>query len=376
MISEKSGRCLMLKNDQRMLIALAPITRPVTGRREVSVKLLSRLQGAYSREKGAVSVDYSPRLPGWKGMGIKGIACLKFLMSVCKSKISGADIDVYIALNDRRGLIFDFFVIFVSKPFVSKFVLHHHSRAYVEKTAWMMSNIVRVASGAAALHVFQCNRLSESFIRRYRCPWLQVESLNNSFAVDHEEESRNIDGVGVSEGGRLRVGYLSKLCREKGVGEFLAVADRFSHDIDFEFSIVGSGGNEFHEDIQRAENIEFVGALYGEDKYSWYRSIDIFLFPTWYDAETEGLVVLEALSSGCVVMVGHVPCCDRGSLGAGVLRKHEVRDGWVDWAETQIRDCLRQGLGRESSVRCFEQMRKMSYEALQRVFRHYDRSDG
>lgn len=58
------------------------------------------------------------------------------------------------------------------------------------------------------------------------------------------------------------------------------------------------------------DSVEWVGPVSGGDKDAFYRSLDVFVFPSEYRFEAQPLVVLEALSYG-------VPCLvtDQGYMG-------------------------------------------------------------
>jgi glycosyltransferase involved in cell wall biosynthesis len=56
------------------------------------------------------------------------------------------------------------------------------------------------------------------------------------------------------------------------------------------------------ECLGRLPNVIYDGPLYGAEKSRFFDDIDVFLFPTRYDNETEGLVNLEALRAGVPVI--------------------------------------------------------------------------
>ena len=59
--------------------------------------------------------------------------------------------------------------------------------------------------------------------------------------------------------------------------------------------------------------------VYGEEKRDFYKNIDVFLFPTIYQTETEGLVTLEALSAGVPVIAYGRACISENLIQGGII---------------------------------------------------------
>lgn len=107
-------------------------------------------------------------------------------------------------------------------------------------------------------------------------------------------------------GGPVRILYVGALRYTKGTDVLLdavaAVRDR-GHDIDVE--VVG----DFARDEDRARltaraarpdlegAVLFSGVLLGDDKWAAFARADVFAFPTFYECETFGLVLVEAMAS-------------------------------------------------------------------------------
>jgi glycosyltransferase involved in cell wall biosynthesis len=76
------------------------------------------------------------------------------------------------------------------------------------------------------------------------------------------------------------------------------------------------------EDAQASlgSRLRYLGPVHGEDRTAFYRSLDLFLFPTRYKTEAQPNVVLEALAHG-VPVVAFPRGCIASDLGgdAGVL---------------------------------------------------------
>ncbi len=63
----------------------------------------------------------------------------------------------------------------------------------------------------------------------------------------------------------------------------------------------------------------YYGPVYGEKKTEFFSNLDVFLFPTKHKLETEGLVTLEALSSGIPVIATNLGCLTDNLKESGSL---------------------------------------------------------
>ena len=97
-------------------------------------------------------------------------------------------------------------------------------------------------------------------------------------------------------------------------------------------TIAGSGPYEpelrsLVNDLGMEKRVEFIGAVFAEDKLRFWNSIDIFSFPTYH---REGLpyTVLEALASGTpqiTTPVGGIPDAVRDGVEGMIITSHEPR---------------------------------------------------
>jgi glycosyltransferase involved in cell wall biosynthesis len=108
-----------------------------------------------------------------------------------------------------------------------------------------------------------------------------------------------------------RLLFVGMLRESKGVRVLIeACAQLHRAGRAFEVELVGDwGSNAFRSEIVallRAEGLEerfrFRGVLTGAEKHQAYADADIFCFPTFFEAETFGVVALEAMSFGLPVV--------------------------------------------------------------------------
>ncbi len=90
--------------------------------------------------------------------------------------------------------------------------------------------------------------------------------------------------------------FVGRLAKQKGLEILLDAAKELP---DIKFKIVGKGELERLKKTA-ANNVEFLGFRTGKELYELYAHASIFCLPSL--AETFGLVILEAMASGCAIV--------------------------------------------------------------------------
>lgn len=110
---------------------------------------------------------------------------------------------------------------------------------------------------------------------------------------------------------RTSILYVGRLCTTKGVPLLLdAVAALVARGIDVDLGLVGAPESpellrsltERIATLRLSDRVDLAGVLTGEQKCRAYAAADLLCFPTFYDAETFGLVVLEAMQHALPVV--------------------------------------------------------------------------
>ena len=112
------------------------------------------------------------------------------------------------------------------------------------------------------------------------------------------------------EDGRIRILFLSNLLPSKGVLQVLKAAKIVLKNKDAYFTLAGSFGslkfeNEISDYIDKNKIGKYIclpGTVQGKEKAKLFESSDIFVFPTYYERETFGIVNVEAMSYGLPVV--------------------------------------------------------------------------
>lgn len=122
--------------------------------------------------------------------------------------------------------------------------------------------------------------------------------------------------------------FLSRVHVKKGVNFLIeAVAKLKSELKDYFVTIAGPGEEAYINELKAlvaekgvSDMVYFVGPVYGDSKWSLYRSADLFVLPTW--SENFGIVVPESLASGTPVIT---------TVGTPWHELSEFNCGW--WTE-------------------------------------------
>jgi glycosyltransferase involved in cell wall biosynthesis len=169
--------------------------------------------------------------------------------------------------------------------------------------------------------------------------------------------------------------FLSNLIPSKGVYVLLD-ACRILKDkgLDFQCNFVGGETKEidrarFEAEVQKRGlegMVRYEGPKYGKEKEEYWRSSDVFVFPTYYFNECFPLVILEAMQHGLPVVStdeGAVPDIVADGENGFVCRRKDA-EGLAQALERLLQDeALRHRMGAEGyrrykenfTLQCFEQ---------------------
>ena len=165
--------------------------------------------------------------------------------------------------------------------------------------------------------------LADNELRAYRelLPHRRVVLVANAIVTQSPGSMTAVAGSR-SAGGPLRLAYVGRLARDKGVFEVVeAVRLLQDEGCTVRLTMAGTGGCEtaLRELVARlglGDAVTFAGAVFGEEKFRLWSSADIFAFPTYH---REGLpyALLEAMIAGAVPVT-----CRVGAI-ADVITDHE-----------------------------------------------------
>jgi glycosyltransferase involved in cell wall biosynthesis len=217
--------------------------------------------------------------------------------------------------------------------------VHHHTGRYVDDDDRAVRLMTRIL-GDRARHILLTPSMARRFDERYG-PIRHLVLGNAWFTAPEPLAGEPDEGTPRP----VRLGHLSNLCREKG---FFRVVEAFERlratGIDVELHLAGPCVEPAVQPrIDRlrqdhGDRVVYHGPLYDDDKSRFYRSLDLFLFPTEFGQEAAPNVLFEAAAAGvptlsvdraCIAelleqLAG--ACCERDAdFGAFVLA-HVGRD--------------------------------------------------
>jgi len=227
----------------------------------------------------------------------------KFAMSLPDAAI------VYLSVSGGFAILYECVFVVLARMLGKPIVLHHHTYNYLTKyfpPAWLLMRL----AGNNALHICLSGKMKCRLVRDYEV----VRALVLSNAAFMPRWSLSLPRAKKVQNGTV-IGLISNLCPEKGLDDFLAVADQSQkRGLAWRFRLAGPFQtrrleSHYKQLLRDAGNVEYLGPLYGVGKREFFQGLDVFLFPTRYLSEAEPIVILEALNSG-------VPCIasDRGCI--------------------------------------------------------------
>jgi glycosyltransferase involved in cell wall biosynthesis len=207
---------------------------------------------------------------------------------------------LYLSVSGGWGQVYEILFSILGRLHRMRLFLHHHSFAYLNGRKRLMTYLTHIA-GSEATHITQSLGMAKHLQNLYGVRY--VTAVSNAFfclqqTTTFNEGRRNI----------RTLGFISNISAEKGIFEFLdllaAVRDA---GLSLEAKIAGpfqdrQTERRVYERLQGLPGAEYLGAKYGAEKDWFFSSIDVLVFPTKYENETEGIVNHEALSRGIPVI--------------------------------------------------------------------------
>lgn len=189
--------------------------------------------------------------------------------------------------------------------------VHHHSFRPINCAPSRAIQTLVAWGGPKQRHIL----LSDGMRRRFSELYLGIEpgralALSNAYLFGPSSlgNAARPDRV-------VTLGHLSVLTREKGVSYLLALfADLAARGHDWRLVIAGPCASpELAAEVAAAvaaypQQVEYRGAVSGEEKERFFADIDLFVLPTTLIDEAEPLVMLEAYGRGIDVVASDTGC--------------------------------------------------------------------
>jgi glycosyltransferase involved in cell wall biosynthesis len=214
----------------------------------------------------------------------------------------------YLTINSKgKGYYKEMIIVFILKLFNKKLVYHYHNKGITDQQInWLLNKVYRYQfkdSRAILLSRYLYPDVEKylSQDRVYYCANgippagdINLKLLNSKRALKEVVE----------------ILFLSHMMKQKGVFILLeACKILFQKNIGFKAYFIGAWSdikeNDFNSFVIAnclQEHILYLGAKYGEEKFTFFENSDIFVLPTFYNNEVFPLVLLEAMQYGLPII--------------------------------------------------------------------------
>lgn len=234
---------------------------------------------------------------------------------------------IYLSLNARKGMLFSLVLALISRIKKQKLLIHHHTYSHISNYSSLFNCLAKCA-GNEALHITICDQMSYELMSKYPADVKNCMAISNTSSVED-----NLLSIDLPLPPFKSVGFMSNLTREKGLISAIETFERAKQKglveklyiagplSDGQLALLIENKKKKHGD-----SFCYLGAVYGEEKKKFFASIDVFIFPSKYINETQGIVNLEAMASGRPV-VAYGKCCIPSDLeGSGGISINENLD--------------------------------------------------
>lgn len=204
---------------------------------------------------------------------------------------------VYHNVDAGLGLAYGLLIVLAARALNYRPFLHHHSYSYIDRWNWAVSLLVLFA-GDNACHIMLANCMADGFRSRYRYPYEMIV-VGNARLLRPSEMSL------ILPDGPLVLGHLSRLGRDKGLYDVVRTFDAMSRNgANIRLVVAGPAEDAESQSVieqliaRYPDRVQWLGPVADAPKAAFYKSIDVFLFPTRYRNEAQPLVILEAMQFG------------------------------------------------------------------------------
>jgi glycosyltransferase involved in cell wall biosynthesis len=282
-------------------------------------------------------IDTAPRSgPGlWNRaratLGVRARA----LAAVARLGMSRSPAALYAGLSGGRGQIFDMAAFLIARLAGLPLTVHHHSFAYLDRRS-RLASLTFYAAGGHARHVVLGAGMAERLTSLY--PQVtRVEVMSNAALSEIAPAAR------APAGPLRRLGFLSNVTMEKGIGRFVdLLAELRRAGLDVDAVVAGPLMQDEAARIVRGAEadglLRHVGAVSGTAKADFLSGVDVLVLPSLYINEAEPLVLLEAMAMGLPVIASSRGCIPGMIADGGCLLDRDARD--LSPAITRIADWL------------------------------------
>ncbi|MBN1221850.1 MAG: glycosyltransferase family 4 protein [Candidatus Aminicenantes bacterium] len=291
----------------RNILFVGPLPPPVHGQ---ALHFMETFKGVENCNKFLVSINATGR-----SYPVIVILVVSSLIRMIDIFVTHRIDTVYFTCSrSRKGGLFDFIVIGLSKIFGAKIINHLHGadfRDYYLSLPGLWKKIASKFYGMIDLSIVLTEGMKDQLLPFF--PGMRVEVVPNFYAEDFE---RDVKKRSSSVRGLL---YLSNIMMSKGIFDLLGAFKNICHDFkDVRLSIAGDFVADelmsesevrkaFQAEMEKLRKIlpgrvEYLSVVRGEEKVLCFMESDIFILPSYYRSEAFPISIIEAMRSGNAVI--------------------------------------------------------------------------
>lgn len=233
-----------------------------------------------------------------------------FFNHVFRILTSNADVFYFTPSGSKLGILRDSLYLLAMNLKKKKVVCHFHNSNFGNtiKSSFILSKISKKLYDSVSDIILLGSKQKEMFTN--------LELVDEKFKIIHNGVD---DYLFVTEGDILKkqsdnikkVIYFSNMLPEKGYQAVLESAEELQdrEDLFFYFSGKFFDENLEEEFLKRSahlKNVEYISGVYGQEKKDLLQKMNIFILPSLYKDETLPISMLEAMASGCYIIVSDV----------------------------------------------------------------------
>lgn len=284
--------------------AVLTLPPPVTGMTLVNQRFVAELQRRGTLTVINLSEGGAGRRRSWKF--VRSLRHLRASVRVLFGAAGSGSL--YLAINSGPAVTLDIVLVSAARIRRRPVYLHHHSFRFINSPSKLLRCLYRVG-GDGITDIVLCQKMAAGLRLAYGRSQFRL--------VPNSVDSGQLTIASPRESGPIRLGHLSNLSLEKGVGR---VIKAFEHAKECGLPVELHLAGRFATDDARSVVVRALSAwpgevvhhgfIAGDEKRNFYAGLNFFLYPTDYIVEAQPLVLLEALSAGVPVITS-----DRGCIG-------------------------------------------------------------
>jgi glycosyltransferase involved in cell wall biosynthesis len=291
------------------LLAIGPFPPAVTGAAKNTAMVCDAVEARGAQVRRLPTNKTRGRAEHVRSLGLYANKTLGFLGNLRRILTTGSadatNTTVYLVPDGGRGVAFSSAYARVASAKFLRLVVHHRNYSHIETPSALMADLARTVPGRT-LHVF----LDPVMEKRFKSVYTdQLDSIYvpNAATCDVQPAERSTTRDASDP---VVVGFLSNLVEEKGfdaVAEaFVDLNQRLGSKVRFLLAgrPVGAGNAARLEQLKRGlgDRLDYQGEVFGVAKTAFFRTCDIFVFPTRYDQEAQPNVLYEAMAGGSMIV--------------------------------------------------------------------------